>query len=328
MVPVKLDDLNPAQLEAVTAGDGPILILAGAGSGKTRVLTYRIAYLLARAQARARGTARGHLHQQGRRRDARARRRPWSGAQAATAVDRTFHSACARILRQEIEPAAATGATSPIFDESDSASTLNRAIEAAKLASARPTWASSGCGSIRAKNEGLSPRRFAPRPRAAPTGATIAEIYQPLPGAPAPAQRARFRRPAAAGPIGSFIASRRARALARALQLPAGGRVPGHQPGAVSAAARAARAASGNICVVGDEDQSIYRWRGADIRNILDFEHDFPAARDLQARAELSLDQDHPGRRRRRDREQSRAQGQDVCGPTTRPASRSPATPG
>ena len=95
-----LEGLNPPQRDAVTHGEGPLLILAGAGSGKTRVLTHRIAYLMRTGQARAERDPRDHVHQQGRRRDARARRAARRPRDRAMWV-MTFHSACARMLRAD-----------------------------------------------------------------------------------------------------------------------------------------------------------------------------------------------------------------------------------
>jgi len=111
MVPVKLDDLNPAQYEAVIAGGGPILILAGAGSGKTRVLTYRIAYLLTERKLEPEELLAVTFTNKAAA-EMRERLQMLMGAQGSRLWISTFHSACARILRQDIERLA-TGATSP-----------------------------------------------------------------------------------------------------------------------------------------------------------------------------------------------------------------------
>ena len=91
------------QREAVDHGEGPLLVLAGAGSGKTRVLTHRIAYLLATGAGAAERDPRDHLHQQGGERDARAGRRAGRRASSRAMWVMTFHSACARILRADAE---------------------------------------------------------------------------------------------------------------------------------------------------------------------------------------------------------------------------------
>ena len=122
-----LEGLNPPQKEAVTAGEGPLLILAGAGSGKTRVLTHRIAYLIRTKQARADEilaiTFTNKAAQEMRERVellvGRATRAMWV---------MTFHSACARILRQHADRLAyKRGFT--IYDEADSRRMVKRCMD-------------------------------------------------------------------------------------------------------------------------------------------------------------------------------------------------------
>ncbi len=276
MPSLNLDDLNPAQRDAVLAPDGPILILAGAGSGKTRVLTYRIAHMMAERNAAPEGilavTFTNKAASEMRERVAAlvggGARMPWVS---------TFHSACARILRQEI---AALGGSYDrnftILDESDTMAAIRRVLEEAQLADSPPPEVVRA-RIDQAKNEGQFPRDVAEN-AADGRERTLAQVYQLYQERLAAMNALDF---------GDLLLQTyrllrddagRARALAAARTLLAGGRVPGHQSRSVSAGARLLALLSGNLCVVGDEDQSIYRWRGADIRNILDFERDYPAA--------------------------------------------------
>ncbi len=273
---LKLDDLNPAQREAVLAPDGPLLILAGAGSGKTRVLTYRIAHMVAE-----RGVAPGGImavtftnKAAGEMRDRVAR---MTGAGARMPWVSTFHSACARILRME---AALLGAgfdrNFTILDDGDTMAVIRRVLEEAQLADSPPPELVRA-RLDQAKNEALSPAELAAnaadgRERAVAQiyalyearlaamnaidfGGLLLRSYQLLRDHPAALERWQDR--AAHLLVDEYQDTNRVQYLL----------------------VRLLAARSGNLCVVGDEDQSIYRWRGADIRNILDFEHDYPNAR-------------------------------------------------
>ncbi|HEU4631301.1 MAG TPA: UvrD-helicase domain-containing protein [Gemmatimonadaceae bacterium] len=269
-----LQGLNPAQREAVLHVDGPALVLAGAGSGKTRVLTTRIARLVGHhrvppAQILAvtfTNKAAGEMRE----RIERLLREPLTGMWVGT-----FHAIGARMLRGAARLAGRT-ASFTIYDEDDALGVVKRVMERA----------------------GISPKEYAPKAiLAAISDAKNALVdereYERLALDP-------FSRAAAAVYTQLEPALRLANAVTfdDLLVLPV--RLLQREP-ALLAEYRARfryilvdeyqdtnRAQyqlvkllggeHGNVMVVGDEDQSIYGWRGADIRNILDFEKDFPNA--------------------------------------------------
>src|SRR5207247_9003496 len=123
-----LAELNGAQREAVTHGDGPLLVLAGAGSGKTRVLTHRIAYLLATGAARP-GEILAITFTNKAAQEMRERVERLVGAATRAMWVMTFHSACARIMRVEAERLGYSRAFT-IYDEADSLRMGKRWMEA------------------------------------------------------------------------------------------------------------------------------------------------------------------------------------------------------
>jgi DNA helicase II / ATP-dependent DNA helicase PcrA len=273
MSSIRLDDLNPAQRAAVLAADGPILIVAGAGSGKTRVLTYRIAYLLAERRAAAgqllavtfTNKAAGEMRDRVAAMLGETNPLPWVS---------TFHAFCARVLRQEA-PLLGYARNFTILDESDALTTIRRVLDDAHLAdSPQPETVRTRID--QAKNEAMFPEQLADA-AASTRERTMAELYGLY------QQRLREMNSMDFGDLillvyqlfktNSEVLSRWQRRAQHLL-------VDEYQDTnrVQYLLVRALSAASGNLCVVGDEDQSIYRWRGADIRNILDFERDFPNA--------------------------------------------------
>ncbi len=274
MPSITLDDLNPPQREAVLAPEGPILILAGAGSGKTRVLTYRIAHLLAEGHARPEQMLAVTFTNKAAR-EMRERLGTLLDSSIGFPWVSTFHSACARILRQE---AGALGYTRDfsILDDSDTMALIRRVLEDARLADSPPPETIRG-RIDQAKNEGLMAEQLAeaastPRERSIATvyhfyqarlremnamdfGDLLLQTYRLFETNPEALNRWRYR--AAHLLVDEYQDTNQVQYLL----------------------VRALSAATQNLCVVGDEDQSIYRWRGADIRNILDFERDFANAR-------------------------------------------------
>jgi DNA helicase-2/ATP-dependent DNA helicase PcrA len=271
--PSLLADLNPPQREAVTHGTGPLLILAGAGSGKTRVITYRIAWLLSQGVSPAHILAVTFTNKAAG--EMKNRVRELIGDTAQHVWVSTFHSFSARFLRQE-HRAAVLPADFSIYDEDDSTRLLKRVI--AELNLPARTFAP---GIVKSRISAAKDRLQTPEAYAKIAKdefeRRIADLY---------ALYQKYLAEAGAVDFDDLIlravrvlsedeaARQRWQARFKYVLVDEYQDTNAAQARLVTILAEPER----NICVVGDDDQSIYAWRGADIRNILDFGRHFPEA--------------------------------------------------
>ena len=262
-----LSSLNPAQRRAVVHHGGPLLVLAGAGSGKTRVIAHRIAWLVLERGVEPTGIVAVTFTNKAAR-EMRGRVESILGTEAGGPWIGTFHGLCLRMLRRH---AALVGLPPGfvVYDADDQAAVLRRLLREHDVDDAAPSARSFLSRISRAKNGMESPEAFAAR-AFSPDAKLVAEIYAGYEEA--------LRRASAvdfddillkALPLGERYAERTLHLLVDEYQ-------DTNRPQYLLA--RALSAVHGNISVVGDEDQSIYRFRGAEIRNILDFERDHPGA--------------------------------------------------
>lgn len=269
-----LADLNPAQREAVTHFEGPLLILAAAGSGKTRVITRRVAYLLQQGVPPGNLLAITFTNKAA----GEMRERIEALVPGTRLWISTFHSFGVRILRQYADRLDIDRNFS-IYDQADRARVVKIALADAQIDNARFTPEAIASAISKAKNQLLSPERYAQRAKDF-FSQTVAHVY--------PNYEKRMR------DANAFDFDDLLYWPAKALEHNAELRsdldarfrfvlVDEYQDTntAQYAIARGLSIDYPNLCVVGDPDQSIYKFRGSDIKNILDFERDFPAARVL-----------------------------------------------
>jgi DNA helicase-2/ATP-dependent DNA helicase PcrA len=270
-----LEGLNPPQLEAVTHGTGPLLVLAGAGSGKTRVLTHRIAHLVATDAAKPSEILAITFTNKAAQ-EMRDRVEALVGRMVRVMWVMTFHSACARILRTEAERLGYTKRFS-IYDDADSVRLVRRCLDELSIDPKRFAPRAIKSQVSRAKNQLEDAAAYRERVSSffEQTVADVYELYEKrihemnavdfddllfrtvnlLELFPDVSER--YRQAFRWILVDEYQDTNHAQY--RLLQLLAG--------------------EQRNVCVVGDDDQSIYSFRGADINNILDFERDFPGAR-------------------------------------------------
>ena len=272
-----LADLNPPQREAVLATEGPLLVIAGAGSGKTRVLTYRVAHLINAVGAKPNeilaitftNKAAGEM---------RERLQSLLGPQGRGLWILTFHAACGRILRREAQRLGYRS-NFTIYDQADQHRLVKQCLEELERDPKRFTPRGIHNQISHAKNQLINPAEYAERVQSF-YDQTVADVYQLY-------QRRLFASNAVdfddllmltVDVLERFPEAREKwekafhyilvdeyqdtnHAQYRLLQLLA-------KPDM-------------NVCAVGDPDQSIYAFRGADINNILDFERDFSGTRTI-----------------------------------------------
>jgi DNA helicase-2/ATP-dependent DNA helicase PcrA len=274
--PSYLDGLNEEQLRAVEALDGPVLVLAGAGVGKTRVLTARIAHLIASGRARAYEILAMTFTNKAAR-EMRQRVAAFAGSEQAMPWLGTFHSIGAKILRMHAE-LVGLRPNFTILDPDDQLRLLTQLIQAEDLDEKR--WPARALANLIDgwKNRGIDPKHVSASEAAAFAGGQGAALY---------------------GSYQKRLKALNAVDFGDLLLEPL--RLMRENDDVLAAYRRRFRyilvdeyqdtnvvqylwlrllaQTSGNLCCVGDDDQSIYAWRGAEVENILRFERDFPGAK-------------------------------------------------
>src|SRR5690242_15331119 len=279
-----LDQLNPRQREAAEAVEGPVLILAGAGSGKTRVITYRIAHLIENLNVEPDAILAVTFTNKAAAEMVERVDHLLGGRMLRKPLISTFHSFCVRVLRRDIEELKVgdTGYKKDfaIYDESDQQSVVKAVMRRLGLDDkqlkpsavlSRISWA---------KNHMLDPQEMYLQ-SADPITEKVAHVFEEY--------RKELRKSNALDFDDLLLetvrllkssSSVRERYQRRYQYLLIDEYQDTNRP--QYELIKLLAGTKHNVCVVGDEDQSIYSWRGADIRNILEFEKDFPEARTIR----------------------------------------------
>ncbi len=266
-----LKDLNPVQRSAVEAANGPVLIVAGAGSGKTRVLTYRIAHLISCGVPTYQILALTFTNKAAE--EMRKRITTLVGEPAKDIWMGTFHSMFARILRREC-PAIGYTPSFTIYDTDDTQNVIKRLLERLNLSAQQYNPSAVRARISRAKNQMLSPADYARSVRDV-FDEKVASVYAEYQKTLQSSNAMDFD-DLLLKPIELF--ERKAEILSRYQQRFRFILVDEFQDTnrAQYHVLRQLSDAHKNIAVVGDDAQSIYSFRGAEIRNMLDFERDYP----------------------------------------------------
>jgi DNA helicase II / ATP-dependent DNA helicase PcrA len=283
-----LEKLNPQQREAVETVDGPVLILAGAGSGKTRVITYRIAHLIENLGVMPESILAMTFTNKAAAEMVERVDKLVGGLSIAKPVISTFHSFCVRVLRRDIEALQIPSRTPGqppigltkrfvIYDEADQQQTVKAIMRRLGIDDKQTTPRSVLSHISWAKNHMLDPQEVYLN-SSDPKTERVAQIYAEYKKDLAKANAMDFddllleaaRLLKAVPTVREYYNKRFEYIMVDEYQ---DTNRPQYEMMRLLAGTRH------NICAVGDEDQSIYSWRGADIRNILEFENDFPEAK-------------------------------------------------
>jgi DNA helicase-2/ATP-dependent DNA helicase PcrA len=276
--------MNPQQQQGIQAVDGPVLLLAGAGSGKTRVITHRIAYLIQERGVPADSILAVTFTNKAAKEMADRVDKILGHTSLAKPMLATFHSFCVRVLRRDIEAMRVNGVgltrTFAIYDETDQQAVVKQALKRLaiddkslkpRVALGRISWA---------KNHMIDPQEYF-LASINPMEEKIAHIFEIYKKELFKANALDFddllletvRLLKSSGETRERYNRRYKYLLIDEYQ---DTNRPQYELMKLLAGP------SGNVCVVGDEDQSIYSWRGADIKNILEFEKDFPGTKTIR----------------------------------------------